>query len=201
MLSHLFLFLRGLFVSSAWCRTRKTRERKLFIVTSEPRQERPGLASGLTFHSLAHPWLSVTVLRLTHAHTHILQISLPSSVKLLSREGWKKKEKESVTLFFLRHQIELSHAGASIVFPLTLHQNVVRCHPITAADKSRGEFNYISLKCERFFLKSKSPSMPAWTFIFNLFSGVGPLWQHQHSLANDRRSISKCAQQTSVEVK
>lgn len=197
----LFIFLQVLFVTSAWCYTKKTRERKLFIVTSGLRQERPGLASGSLF-ILWHILDYLSLFSDSHMHTLIYSKSVsPHRWNCFQGKG-KKKKKESVTLFFLGHKIELSHAEASIVFPLTLHQNVVRCHPITGADKSRGEFNYISLKCERFLFQSKSPSMPVWTFIFNLFPGVGPLWQHQHSLSRSRRrSISECAQQTSVEVK
>lgn len=120
----------------------------------------------------------------THSYT-------PNQSPLIGEIAFKGRGKKNkikcFTLFFLRHKIKLSHALGSIVFPLTLHQKVVRCCPITGADKSRGEFNYISLKCERFFFQSKSPSVPVWTFMFNLFFDIGPLWQYQDWLAKSKK--------------
>lgn len=149
------------------------------------RQERHDLTSGTQF-TLWHVlhYRSVFSDSHTYAHTHTLIYS-----KSVSPHRWNcfqgKGKKKCFTLFILWRKIKLSQAVVTVVFPLTLDYQVVEMLSHHQADKSRRKFNYISVKCERFFFQSKRMSTPVQTFTFNLFSDIGPRWGWRRQLQND----------------
>lgn len=108
-------------------------EKRLFIVTTEPRQERHGLPSGTLF-TLWHVLHYLSLVSDTHTQSYS-----PNQSPLIGEIAFKgrMKKKKYFTVFILWQKIKLSQTSGQhcvCVFPLTLHQKVVRCDPITMAD-------------------------------------------------------------------
>lgn len=196
MWSYLFPFLQGLFVTSAWRYKRKNRERRLFIVPTEPRQRRHGLASGALFtlwHVICHCSQTHTC---THSYTLIYSKSAsPHRWNCFQGKGGKKFSSCS---FHGKNKVKPGGGQCCVSIDSPLESGEMLSHH--RADKSWGKFNYISVKCERFFFQSESLSMPVWTFTFNLFPDIGPLWRwcgpleiNQTSWQCQSRSISRWA--------
>ncbi len=109
------------YLSPALCATKEeNRERRLFIVKTEPRQKRHGLASGALFAL----WHVLHYLSLLHTLVRSKSVS-PHRWNCFQGRGKKKKKKEKKKeMIYSVHciaKIKLSQEVASIVFPLTLH--------------------------------------------------------------------------------
>lgn len=100
-------------------------ERQKKVVYCNKSAESGESSVGLTIHSLARPWLSVT--------SHTLSCSISVSPHRWNCFQGKGKKQKSFTLILLCHKIKLSHALGTIVLPLAFRQKVAWWSPIAGA--------------------------------------------------------------------